>query len=58
MKLTYQTVLTHGREEGTPTKLSSKINKATVKNKQNYFLFVHFTDVNHLSYPVLWNRAF
>ena len=58
MKRTYQTILTHGRKQSTPKKLGKNTNKTTMKNKQNYFSSLNFTDVNHLPYCVLWNRPF
>ena len=58
MKLTYQTILTHGREESSPKKLGKNTNKTTTKNEQNYFSSLSFTDDNNLSFCVLQNTAF
>ena len=53
MKLTYETILTHGREESSPKKRGKNTNKTTTKNEQNYFSSLSFTDDNNLSFCVL-----
>lgn len=57
MKLTYQTILTNGREVSSPKKLGKNTNKTTTKHEQSYFCSLSFTDDN-LSFCVLQNTAF